>query len=456
MPRVLVVDDELHLQQSIVALLRARGYAVVAASSGEEALEVHSRLSADVAILDLFLPGISGIETLSRLRQSDPSLPCVVITAHASVPSAVEAMRSGAFHYVAKPFDNDDLVLTIERALEHRHLSTRVRQLEEDLSARSEFTSIVGRSEAIQQVLRRLAKVASTDATVLLSGETGTGKELAARCLHRGSARASGTFIAINCAAIPSPLAEAELFGHVRGSFTDARTDRAGRFEQANGGTLFLDELGDLALDLQGKLLRVLQEHEVCRIGAEHPIRVDVRVIAASNRDLAQEVAAGRFRHDLFFRLNVVEVRMPSLRERREDLPLLVSHLLDLINAECRTKIVGVQAEVLERFRRYQWPGNVRELANVLRHAVIMAEEPVLQLGDLPDYLTNSQPDAVLAVDAGQTLEKVLAATERRLLEATLERFRGNQTAAAQALGIDRRTLYSKLRQYRRDAELDK
>jgi DNA-binding NtrC family response regulator len=447
MTRILVVDDEAHLRLSIVTLLKARGHEVTAAASGEEALRNRDH-KLDAVVLDVVLPGMSGIDTLVQLRQLDPQLPCIVITAHASVRDAVEAMKIGAYDYIAKPFDNDDLILTVERALDHRRLTTRVRELEEDLSARAEFNAIVGRSEPIQQVLRRLAKVATSDATVLLSGETGTGKELAARSLHRGSNRASGPFVALNCATIPSSLAEAELFGHVRGAFTDAREPKSGRFEQADKGTLFLDEVGELPLDIQSKLLRAIQEREVLRLGAEQPIRLDVRLVAATNRELSDEVAAGRFRQDLYYRLNVVNIRMPAIREHVDDLPLLTCHLLELINAECRTKVAGVAAAVTHCFQRYSWPGNVRELANVLRHAVIMAEQTVLQLHDLPEYLLTVKAETAPVGDHGQTLEAVLATTERRLLEATLEKFRGNRSAAALALGIDRRTLYTKLKQY--------
>jgi DNA-binding NtrC family response regulator len=448
MARILVIDDEHNLRTAIVAFLRARGHTVKEGPSGEACLKEYAESPSDVVVLDLMLPGLSGLETLTRLRRMDPNVTCIVITAHGSVPSAVEAMRRGAYDYVAKPFDNDDLLLAVERADEHRRLLARVVELEEDVSARVEFSGIVGRSAAIQEVLRRLAKVARSDATVLLTGETGTGKELAARNLHRNSQRASKAFVAVNCGAIPPTLAEDELFGHVKGGFTDARTDRRGRFEQAHGGTLFLDEVGDLSADLQVKLLRAIQEHEIYRIGSEQPLRVDIRLVVATNRPLPQDVAAGRFRSDLFWRLNVFQIEMPALRKHREDLPVLTAYLLDRVNLECRTTVEGVSQEVQTRFETYLWPGNVRELTNVLRHGVLMAESTLLQLQDLPEYIFERAAIAPWPEGSSQTLEQALAETEERLVKATLERFQGNRSAAAAALGIDRRTLYNKLRQY--------
>lgn len=449
MPRVLVVDDEPNLRAAIGGLLSARGFEVSSCESGEEALAVQSEFRPEAVVMDIILPHMSGLETFRALRQRDPSLAGVFVTAHGSVPSAVEAIRDGGYDYLAKPFDNDHLVLTVERAIERRGLAARVQQLEQDLSARSEFSVIVGRSPSIQHVIRKLAKVSQSDATVLVSGESGTGKELAARSLHRASSRSARSFVAINCGAIAASLAEAELFGHERGSFTDARTERQGRFEQADRGTLFLDEIGELAADLQVKLLRAIEEREVYRVGGNKPISVDVRLIAATNRDLAREVAAGRFREDLFWRLNVIQVEMPALRNRIEDLSLLVGSLLDRVNGECRTAVTGISSEVTDRFCAYAWPGNVRELANVLRHAVIMTDEMTIQVGDLPDYLITTKADPRRWSGAGETLEQAMAATERRLVEAMLQRFQGNRTAAAEALGIDRRTLHSKLRKYR-------
>ena len=455
MARILVVDDEANLRDAIRLVLTSHGLTVLTAGSGEEALDVFAQDPPDVVVLDVRLPGIAGFDVFKRLRDIDPQCVCVFITAHGSVPAAVEAMRAGAFDYITKPFDNDDLRLKITRAVEHRQLTRRVNDLESDVSARAGFVGIVGQGPAIEEMLRRLARVGRSDATVLLTGESGTGKELAAKRLHRTSPRSREAFVPVNCGTIPSTLAEAALFGHERGAFTDAKQRHRGFFEQAHKGTLFLDEVGDLPLDVQVKLLRTVQEGEVLRVGAEQPIKVDVRLIAATNKDLRAEVAAGRFREDLFWRLNVFPVAMPALRDRMEDLPLLIDHLLDRVNAEFHTRIGGVTDEVSQVFVEHRWPGNVRELMNVLRHGAIMTEGDVIDLEHLPEYLTSFSPKEKRAradssaFDDGQTLDETMAATEHRLVQAALERARGNQSAAAAALGIDRRTLHEKLRRYR-------
>lgn len=449
MPRILLVEDEPHLRLAIETLLQARGYDVVAVASGEEAL---ARVEApDLAILDLVLPGLSGVEVMAELRRRHLTLPCLLITAHASIRSAVQAIKAGAYDYLAKPFDNDDLAQTVSRALDHHRLCARVSELEEDLSARTSLFGIVGRSEPIQQLLRRLARVAGSDATVLICGETGTGKELAARSLHQASGRRNAPFVALNCATIPKELAESELFGHVRGAFTDAKTDRLGRFEEANSGTLFLDEVGELSIEVQAKLLRVLQDRHVTRLGAARSVEVNVRLVAATNRDLEREIAAGRFRSDLFYRLNVVQLDIPPLRERREDLPLLVSHLLTLANAECRTSFTGLTPEAETLVASYSWPGNIRELSNAIRRGVLLGDPPLIGVDDLPIAISKRSVDSRIPPTTGD-LRESMAAAERQLVEATLERFKGNRTAAAKALGIDRRTLYTKL-QPRRDQD---
>ena len=446
MVRILVVDDEPNLREAIRFVLLDRGYTVDGAGSGEEALAQHQHEPYDLVILDIALPGISGLTTLQELRAATPDVVAVFITAHGSIAAAVEAIRAGGYDYLTKPFDNEDLALTIERALEHHRLTTRVKELEIDLAARTTFVGIVGRSAVLQAAIRRIAKVAGTDATVLVSGETGTGKELAARTVHLSSERASGPFIAINCGAIPSTLAESELFGHERGAFTDARFERPGLFERADQGTVFLDEVGELPLDMQVKLLRVLQEREVIRVGGSAPMPIDIRVVAASNRDLEKDVASGRFREDLYWRLNVFPIEMPPLRDRIEDIPLLVSYLLDRVNAECRTQLTGLAPAAMERLRRHSWPGNVRELANVLRHAAIMADGPVAQHADLP-LLMAGEASGTGPAETGR-LGTAAGEAERRLIIAVLLRFEGNRRAAAAALGISRRTLYNKMEAY--------
>jgi DNA-binding NtrC family response regulator len=457
MSRILVVDDEVDLAEAICLLLKTQGHEVEALGNGEEALLRCQVKEFDLLVLDIALPGMSGTEVFDRVRLLSPSTATVFITAHGTIKNAVSAIQNGGFDYITKPFDNDDLVLAVARALERRRLQERIVELEQDLNTRTAFVGIVGQSPAIQDALRKLAKVARSDVTVLLAGETGTGKELAARSIHQQSSRAQRPFLAINCGAIPPTLAESELFGHERGAFTDAKTHRSGWFEQADQGILFLDEVGDLPLDLQVKLLRVLEEQQVRRIGSDKSIQVNVRVIAATNRPLEADIKIGRFREDLFWRLNVVRIEMPPLRERREDLPLLVNHLLARINAECRTGITGLSDGAVGLLQGYGWPGNVRELFNVLKHGVIMTDGLIVGIDDLPEHVTDSGPTeeppgspAPRGVESpSQRLDVVMTATEQALIQATLERCRGNQSAAAAALGITRRTLYTKLRRYR-------
>jgi two-component system, NtrC family, response regulator HydG len=455
MARILIVDDEPALCRTLALVLKARGHDAVMASTGEEGVSLHTGSGADVAILDLCLPGISGLETLVRLRVDDPDLPCVIMTAHATVPTAVDAMKAGAEDYLTKPFDNDHLLLIVERALSRRAMRRRISELQEDLSARTEFAGIVGRSSAIQRLLRQLAQIARKDETVLITGETGTGKELAARSVHAQSQRAERPLVPVNCAAITPTLAASEWFGHVRGAFTDARQDRRGFFEQAHTGTLFLDEVAELPVDIQATLLRVVQDGQVHRLGSERATTVDVRLIAATNRNLEDEVRRGQFRADLFWRLNVFRVEMPPLRQRPEDLPLLTQYFLDRANAEYHTAVVSVAPAVAERFSRYPWPGNIRELSSVLKRAVLLAAAPVIELEDLPDYLLAPAAVAPPAVGSGRTLEQFLAESEQQLIEMTLARYSGNRSATAAALGIDRRTLHTKLQRYGRSDDDD-
>lgn len=455
MTRILVVDDEPHLREAIQMVLTAAGHAVDVAGSGEAAVEAQRRSPYDALVLDIALPGMTGVETLAAIKAFSPQVVAVFITAHGSIASAVEAIRTGGFDYLSKPFDNDELVLKVERALAHRQLTTRVSELEEQLEARTTFAGIVGRSTAIQTAVSRLSRVAGSDVSVLLSGETGTGKELAARTIHRRSARASGPFVAINCGAVPATLAESEFFGHERGAFTDAKSDRRGLFERAHRGTLFLDEIADLSVELQVKLVRALQEKEIVRVGGNKAVAVDVRVVAASHKNLDAEVREGRFREDLFWRLNVFAIEMPPLRDRLDDIPLLIEHLLEAVNAECRTQIIGVDPVVCARLTAHSWPGNVRELLSVLKHGAIMAEGSTIRLTDLPAYLlqsaatTASRNDAHNGPSTAATLKGAIADTEQRLIQAALRRFEGNREAAASALGISRRKLFYKLKAHR-------
>jgi len=459
MANVLIVDDERPIRRILSVLLQEQYHRVTEAGSGEEALAMMTGGAADakpdLVLLDLKLPGIDGLETLKRLRALKPRLDVVMMTAHGTISSAVDAMRRGAFDYVTKPFDNDELLMVVDRALEMRRLSTEVEALREDLEARYGFSEIVGVSREIQEIFRLMAKVVRVDVTVLVTGESGTGKELVARAIHRRSARAQGPFVAVNCSAIPQTLVESEFFGHEKGAFTDARESRPGRFEQADGGTLFLDEIGDLALDAQAKLLRALQERQIQRVGGRGSRPVDVRVVAATNKDLEKESREGRFREDLFWRLNVMHIRIPSLRERPADLPLLIDHFVGRFNRELGLAVESIAPDARQLLCEHAWPGNVRELENTICRAMILCEGETLTLADLPgrvrgetsgeggpprsDLSHLSLADAV--VEATERLEKVMILS--RLAE-----HQGSRTATAESLGVSRKTLFNKMRQY--------
>jgi DNA-binding NtrC family response regulator len=455
MANILIVDDERPIRRILSVLLTERRHRVVEAGSGEEALAVLPEARPDLVLLDLKLGGIDGMAVLERLQTASPRPDVIMMTAHGTISSAVEAMRRGAFDYVTKPFDNDELLMTLDRALEMRRLSREVESLREDLETRYGFNEIVGISREIQAVFALMAKVVRVDVTVLLTGESGTGKELVARAIHRRSQRASGPFVAVNCSAIPQTLVESEFFGHEKGAFTDAREARPGRFEQADGGSLFLDEVGDLALEAQAKLLRALQERQIHRLGARAPREVDVRVIAATHRDLEREARAGRFREDLFWRLNVIHIRLPPLRERRADLPILVDHLVTRFNRELGLAVRGIAPEARQVFYDYPWPGNVRELENTICRAMILCEGDVLQVKDLPGRVRGEPPEGAEAPRSDLSrlslTEAVAEATERlekMMILARLAEHRGSRTTTAESLGISRKTLFNKMRQY--------
>jgi two-component system nitrogen regulation response regulator GlnG len=462
--RVLVADDEPSLRWLLDRLLRQAGHAVTVVEDGSAALAAAAAEPFDLAFLDIRMPGLDGLEVLSRLRLQNPETAVIVMTAHGSVRAAVEAMQRGAYDYLAKPFDNDEVLLLVERALSARALAREVVALRTGIQEVWEFGALVGKSPRMQEVYKTIGRIASTDVTVLIQGESGTGKEVVARAIHHYSRRAGKPFVAVSCAAIPATLLEAELFGHERGAFTDAHQRRLGRFELASGGTVYLDEVGDMGPELQPKLLRVLQEREFERIGGGEPIRVDVRVMAASNRDLEAMIRDGRFREDLYYRLNVVTLTLPPLRERREDVPFLVDHFLAKYATELGER--ALSAEALDRLVDYGWPGNVRELENVIQHALVMATGGVI----LPEHLPIA-PGAAAPLPREGTLEQLIAAkleecvrglgsresanlyelvlglVERPLLRAVLHETGGNQLRAAALLGINRNTLRKKLRQ---------
>lgn len=445
LPTILLVDDDDSLRRVVEYQLTDAGFSVTSCASGEEALDRLQERGFRVALTDLVMPGISGIELLDRLRVLRPDTGVIVITAHADVATAVRAMQLGALDFLEKPFTSERLLVAVKRALEFVELRDENRRLRAIVQEHGEFENILGSSPALRRVLADLELAAGTDATVLILGESGTGKELAARAIHLNSRRRNGPFVVVNCGAIPENLIESELFGHKKGSFTGATEDRKGKFETASGGTLFLDEVAELPLSTQPRLLRALQEGEVDKIGAQRPVQVDVRVIAATNRELEETVAEGAFRDDLYYRLNVIPLAMPPLRERRQDIPLLVEHFLVKHARRHGRPLPRLEPEALDRLERYEWPGNVRELENVVEQAVVLCRGDTVEVGDLPEEITGDRgPQDVLRIPVGNTL----ADAERELILETLRKAGGNKTQAAKMLGIGVRTLYRKLEEY--------
>jgi len=454
-PKVLVVDDEASIRSILSALLTKCGYEVEVGPSGQSCLDIYPKFLPEVVLLDLRMPGMDGLKVMEELAgQFGADCKTIIMTAHGEVRSAVEAMKRGAFDYLEKPFDNDELVAIIARAVEVVTLSRRVKQLENQLESTYGFDNIVGASDRMKSTFALMRRFAATDGTVLVCGESGTGKELIVRAIHQASRRKSGPFVVVNCGAIPSSLIESEFFGHEAGSFTGATRLRRGKFEEADGGTLFLDEAGELTLEAQVKLLRVIEEGTFCRIGGNTPIQVDVRVIAATNRDLAAAVKEGRFREDLFWRLHVLSLTMCPLRERPEDIPLLVEHFVDKYATSFGVQPPSVPDRTMGLLRSYSWPGNVRELQNCIYSAMIVSEGSALELVSLPEHIVKGVTRTAgesIASGLSSLAETVVQATEKAEKEAiqeTLAKVGGNREKAAELLGIGRTTLYRKLKQY--------
>ncbi|HET8724534.1 MAG TPA: sigma-54 dependent transcriptional regulator [Anaeromyxobacteraceae bacterium] len=450
--RVLVVDDKENILKLFEKIL-AEGNEVTTASDGARALELLATGDFDVVVTDIRMPGAGGFDVLEAVKARSPSTEVVMMTGYATVGDAVRAMKLGAYDYLEKPFDPDAAALTVARAAERRRLRDEAASLRRELSGVHSFHSMVGKSPAMREVYRRLEQAAALDITVLLGGETGTGKELAARAVHHQSSRKAGRFVPVNCGALPPDLVESELFGHARGAFTGAVGARVGLFAEADRGTIFLDEIGELPLPTQVKLNRVLQEREVRRVGDSAPTRVDVRVIAASHRDLRAEVQAGRFREDLFYRLNVFPVRLPPLRERLEDLPLLAAHFLEKHARAMGREITGIDPEALRLLAAWPWPGNVRELENAVARAVAIAPGPTLLPRDLPPELaapgTASPPGTVLAtLPYREALDQAQDRVSRDYLVALLTEFQGNVTRAAARAGVERESLHRLLKRH--------
>jgi len=447
--RILVVDDEENIRLVLRTLLRKNGYEVETAEDGEQAIAQLDRFDPDVVLTDVRMPKVGGLDLLGTLQAKGHRATVIVMSAYGSVDLALEAMKAGAYDYIQKPFKQDEMLLVLKKAEERESLRRENRKLRAQVESEHTFQSILAKSAPMKEVFRTIAKVADFKTTVLVNGESGVGKELVARAIHDRSPRKHKPFVAINCGAIPENLLESELFGHKKGAFTDASSDRRGLFEEASGGTLFLDEIGELPLLLQVKLLRVLQEETIRRLGDSKDIKVDVRVIAATHRDLAADAKAGRFREDLFYRIHVLSLPIPPLRDRREDIPVLVDHFLARNNERLGTKLRGLSSEAQRLLLEYGWPGNVRELENTIERAMVLAEGDCIELHDLPERLRQALDPVQVQLASGElSIKKTVAAVEQILIRRALVKTRGNRTRAAELLEISHRALLYKLKDY--------
>ncbi len=446
--RILVVDDDPSMCEMLESSLRRHGFEVTSRTSADEAYRLLSSDEIDVVVTDLNMRGMSGIDLCARIVEDGSGVPVVVITAFGNLETAVAAIRAGAYDFITKPFELEALQLTLERAVQHRRLRQEVSRLQRAVTDSSHLGHIIGASPAMKQVYDLIERVGETDASVLITGESGTGKELVARALHGRSKRAAGPFVAINCAAMPETLLESELFGHARGAFTDAKAAHAGLFVQASSGTLFLDEIGEMALSLQPKLLRALQERTVRPLGAEGEVSFDARIIAATNRDLETAVEDKRFREDLFYRINVIHIALPPLRARGSDVLLLAQHFIGRYAGQFNKPVRGLSTAVAEKLMAYAWPGNVRELQNAIERAVALTRFEQLVVEDLPEKIRDYRRSHVLLASDDPSELVPLEEVERRYILRVLEALGGNRTLSARTLGLDRKTLYRKLQRY--------
>jgi len=442
--RIMIVEDDVEMCRLLTQMLTEEGYSVAAFADGYAALENFRQGTFQLVITDLEMPTIGGNELVKRLREVDPEALILVITAFGSVESAVETMRDGAFNYLTKPFRTEEILLAVSRALETHGLKQEVRRLKKEVSGRYEFEHIIGRSAGMQRVLDLITQIVDAPANVLITGESGTGKDVIAKAIHYNSHLRDGPFVAVNCAAIPETLLESELFGYVRGAFTDAKRDHRGLFQEASGGTLFLDEIVEISLALQAKLLRAIQDKDIRPVGGNKTEKVDVRILAATNRRIEESVDEGRFRQDLFYRLNVIRIELPPLRERREDIPLLAQHFLEKFGTDLNRPGRSIDPHAMEALINYPWPGNVRELEHTLERAILLSRHSTITRDDLSTQIVASSRHEVSLAEAlsqRYTLRELEWAYIQRVLEAT----RGNKTEAATILGVDRTTLYRKI-----------
>jgi two-component system response regulator HydG len=441
---ILVVDDEQLIRTALQEILEREKYKVSTADDGQAALEIVRQQPIDLILTDLKMPQMDGLQLLKAAKMLAPEIEVILITAYGEVNTAVEAIRNGAFHFIPKPPKRPQILMTVARALEKQALVLENQAYRDQLAAAHHGERIIGNSAVMQKLIAEVEKIAPSDSTVLILGQTGTGKEVIADAIHAASPRSDKAMVKINCAAIPENLLESDLFGHERGAFTGAKEHKLGRFELASGGTLFLDEIGDMSMDLQSKLLRVIQQGEFERVGSTETIAVDVRLIAATNKDLAAAVEAGEFREDLFYRLQVMTLELPPLRERREDVPLLANHFITKYSEKSRKPIRGIAREAVDALKRYDWPGNVRELENVIERAVVLTETGVIELGNLPESVCPGEiadGDSIV-IPVGTPMNEI----QRIAIEATLERTNGDKKLAASMLGIAVQTIYRKLK----------
>ena len=445
-PLILVVEDEDLMRAILTQILEGAGYRVATASSAEEALEIFTTEDVSVTLTDIRMGVMDGLELLDQIKSVDAEALVTVMTAYSSVDSAIAALRKGAYDYITKPFVNEDLLQSIKNAIRQRELFSENRALRRELDQRYSFSEIIGKSESLQAVFRRVEKVAATNTNILIQGESGTGKELVARAIHHNSPRSSRPFVAINCGAVPENLLESELFGHAKGAFTGAVTSKPGLFRAAEGGTVFLDEIGEISSAMQVRLLRALQEHEVTPVGSSAPVKFDARIISATNRDLEKEVQEGRFREDLFYRLNVIEIHLPPLRERREDIPLLIKHFITQTAREQSSAEKPIEQQAMSALINYTWPGNVRELQNAIERAFTLSDKEI-DLDSLSPRIRNVAQHSLPMRDP-DGLRPTLEEMERRYIFDVLNSVNQDKTSAANILGIDLSTLYRKLKRY--------
>jgi DNA-binding NtrC family response regulator len=448
MEKILIIDDDQGMQFFLGELLRKKGYQIEVATSAETALSKVEKDAFSLILLDVRLPGMSGVDAIRRLRELEPQAPIIIMTAYGTKETALQALQQGAYDFFTKPIMVDELLCVLRRALEKRQLQLEIAALEERLKKRYEFENIIGSSGPMQEVFALVRKVAATDSSVIIYGESGTGKELIAQAIHANSPRGNKPFVKLNCVAIPEGLLESELFGHEKGAFTGAVTQKIGKFELANEGTIFLDEIGDMTLATQSKILRVLQEREFERVGGTKTIKVDVRIIAATNKDLKKAVEDKQFREDLYFRLNVVPIQLPPLRERKEDIPPLVEHFLKEASLKVKKEIKSISKDALEVLTEYNWPGNVRELENCIERAAVITEGEFIAKESLPLYLTGPEEARPISQEAGISLDESLAAMEKKLILEALSQAGGIQVKAARLLGITERSLWHRIKKF--------